>query len=409
MGVLFDLGVSSPQLDRAARGFSYWRDAPLDMRMDSRAGADRRDRRERVRREHARGPHPRVRRGAVRAPDRGPHRGPPPDRTRPTRPGRRGPRRIPAPAPGGRAPHPARRTFQAIRMEVNRELPNLADGLDDSVHLLAPEGRVLVLAYHSLEDRIVKERFAAWGATADAVIPGFPAEPTPRKRSCACCSRAGDASDRRRDRREPACPQRASARRREDQGVMSVKAPAHRLARSVLAPDVARRPCRRSETPSAPPVRDCRAPRSRASQRSQHVAHGAQDDESRHAQPVPRRDRTPTRPQALDPYRGSAARRSAPARHPRGAGRRGDAHDRGVPRRAGAEPGRRRSHARPASPRPRSGYENARLQNSLSSRLHRSRSVRPNSGWCRPASRRSRSRFPVTAPKRGSETSAFAD
>ena len=47
-------------------------------------------------------------------------------------------------------------------MEVNRELPNLADGLDDSVHVIGPEGRVLVLAYHSLEDRMVKEKFAEW-------------------------------------------------------------------------------------------------------------------------------------------------------------------------------------------------------------------------------------------------------
>ena len=74
---------------------------------------------------------------------------------------------IPAPArrTGG---HPARRTFQAIRMEVNRELPNLGDGLEDSVHLLTPGGRVLVLAYHSLEDRIVKQQFAEWSGTAPA-------------------------------------------------------------------------------------------------------------------------------------------------------------------------------------------------------------------------------------------------
>ena len=72
---------------------------------------------------------------------------------------------IPAPArrTGG---HPARRTFQAIRMEVNRELPNLGEGLDDSVHLLTPGGRVLVLAYHSLEDRIVKQQFAEWAGTS---------------------------------------------------------------------------------------------------------------------------------------------------------------------------------------------------------------------------------------------------
>jgi 16S rRNA (cytosine1402-N4)-methyltransferase len=62
-------------------------------------------------------------------------------------------------------------------MEVNRELPNLADGLDESVHLLAPGGRILVLAYHSLEDRMVKERFADWAGTHDEQPPGFPVEP----------------------------------------------------------------------------------------------------------------------------------------------------------------------------------------------------------------------------------------
>jgi 16S rRNA (cytosine1402-N4)-methyltransferase len=51
-------------------------------------------------------------------------------------------------------------------MEVNRELPNLGDGLADSVHLLTPGGRVLVLAYHSLEDRLVKQQFAQWAGTA---------------------------------------------------------------------------------------------------------------------------------------------------------------------------------------------------------------------------------------------------
>ena len=53
-------------------------------------------------------------------------------------------------------------------MEVNRELPNLADGLDESVHVLGPGGRVLVLAYHSLEDRIVKQTFARWAGDDDA-------------------------------------------------------------------------------------------------------------------------------------------------------------------------------------------------------------------------------------------------
>ena len=72
-------------------------------------------------------------------------------------------------------------------MEVNRELPNLADGLDDSVHVIGPEGRVLVLAYHSLEDRMVKETFAGWADTRLRAVP--PKLPVPNRRAtplCAC-------------------------------------------------------------------------------------------------------------------------------------------------------------------------------------------------------------------------------
>lgn len=166
VGVLFDLGVSSPQLDRRERGFSYWADAPLDMRMDSResltaatvvntypeadlAGVIAEFGEERF-----------ARRIAAEIVARRPLEttGDLVDAIKAA---------IPAPArrTGG---HPARRTFQAIRMEVNRELPNLREGLDDSVHLLTPGGRVLVLAYHSLEDRIVKRRFAEWSGTAPA-------------------------------------------------------------------------------------------------------------------------------------------------------------------------------------------------------------------------------------------------
>jgi 16S rRNA (cytosine1402-N4)-methyltransferase len=160
VGVLMDLGVSSPQLDRPERGFSYRFDAPLDMRMDSRQsltaatvvneyGEDElasliaRYGEERFAR--------RVARSIVAA--------------RPLTTTRELvdviTNAIPA-ATRRHGGHPARRTFQAIRMEVNRELPNLADGLDESVHLLGDGGRVLVLAYHSLEDRMVKERFRDW-------------------------------------------------------------------------------------------------------------------------------------------------------------------------------------------------------------------------------------------------------
>jgi 16S rRNA (cytosine1402-N4)-methyltransferase len=178
MGILFDLGVSSPQLDLPERGFTYWGDAPLDMRMDSAQALTA----ERVVNEYTEtglaeliahnGEERYARSIAARIVA---HR---PLRTTadlvtavkeaiPARARRRG-------------GHPARRTFQAIRMEVNRELPNLAAGLDESVHIVGPGGRVLALAYHSLEDRAVKERFTRWAGEdqASQPPPGLPVEPT---------------------------------------------------------------------------------------------------------------------------------------------------------------------------------------------------------------------------------------
>jgi 16S rRNA (cytosine1402-N4)-methyltransferase len=171
VGILFDLGVSSPQLDRPERGFSYWSDAALDMRMDSSQELTA----AKVVNEYAEAEltnliaangeerfAARIARGIVaRRPLR--TTGELVDVIKEA---------IPAPA-RRRGGHPARRTFQAIRMEVNRELPNLAAGLDESVHLLAPGGRALVLAYHSLEDRLVKRRFAELSGTgpAEAYVP----------------------------------------------------------------------------------------------------------------------------------------------------------------------------------------------------------------------------------------------
>jgi 16S rRNA (cytosine1402-N4)-methyltransferase len=175
-GMLFDLGVSSPQLDVTERGFSYWGEAPLDMRMDAaqELTAARvlneysEDELVRILQEY--GEERFARRIAARIVAKRPL-----ETTEdlveavkeavPARARRRG-------------GHPARRTFQAVRMEVNRELPNIAEGLDESVHLLAPGGRILVLAYHSLEDRLVKERFARWTGAHEEPVPGLPVEPT---------------------------------------------------------------------------------------------------------------------------------------------------------------------------------------------------------------------------------------
>ena len=177
MGVLFDLGVSSPQLDRGSRGFSYMADAPLDMRMDARQDltaalvVNEYDEADLARiiatfgeERHARS----IARSIVAR--------------RPLLTTGDLVAAITAAIPGRlrrTGPHPARRTFQAIRMEVNRELPNLADGLDDAVRVISPQGRVVVLAYHSLEDRMVKETFARWsGADAAAQTPPkFPVAP----------------------------------------------------------------------------------------------------------------------------------------------------------------------------------------------------------------------------------------
>jgi 16S rRNA (cytosine1402-N4)-methyltransferase len=153
-GVLYDLGVSSMQLDRPERGFSYRLAGPLDMRMgpDGPSAMDLVN--EASEAELARiistyGEEPRARRVAaaiVRARRRAPIRTT--DELA----------RIVAAALGARrgGPHPARRAFQALRIAVNRELEELEESLPRAVALLAPGERLVAIAYHSLEDRIVK-------------------------------------------------------------------------------------------------------------------------------------------------------------------------------------------------------------------------------------------------------------
>jgi 16S rRNA (cytosine1402-N4)-methyltransferase len=171
-GVLFDLGVSSAHLDRADRGFSYHHDGPLDMRMDRSqrltaaavvneygedelahilgANGDERFARRIARAVVAARPLATTTELAdvVRA-------------------------AIPAPA-RRRGGHPARRSFQAIRMEVNAELEVLGAALDQAVDLLSPGGRCVVLAYHSGEDRLVKSRFAEAASGGCQCPPGLP-------------------------------------------------------------------------------------------------------------------------------------------------------------------------------------------------------------------------------------------
>jgi len=171
-GVLFDLGVSSPQLDRAERGFSYRGDGPLDMRMDATSAWTASDvvngysqaELERVLREHGDERHAgRIARAIVA------HR--PIESTSALAEIVRD--AIPAPA-RRRGGHPAKRTFQAIRIEVNRELAILPAAVDGAIDATAPGGRVVVLAYHSGEDRIVKERFRHAATGGCTCPPGLP-------------------------------------------------------------------------------------------------------------------------------------------------------------------------------------------------------------------------------------------
>jgi 16S rRNA (cytosine1402-N4)-methyltransferase len=156
-GMLFDLGVSSMQLDEPARGFSFREDAPLDMRMAG-SSADEPSAADLVNglseRELADvifhyGDERRSRRIAAAIVRKRPITTT--DQLAGVVVGAVGRR------PGG--PHPARRTFQALRIAVNRELEELAASLPHATKLLVPGGRVVVISYHSLEDGIVKRAF----------------------------------------------------------------------------------------------------------------------------------------------------------------------------------------------------------------------------------------------------------
>jgi len=173
MGLLFDLGVSSPQLDDPARGFAYAQDAPLDMRMDrtqDRTAADvvngypaaelARVLRDYGEERFAR----RIADAVVRERSRAPI-------TSTLRLSAIVKDAIPA-ATRRTGGNPAKRTFQALRIEVNDELATLRRALPAALGVLAVGGRVVVLAYHSLEDRIVKRELVR--LSADPAPPGLP-------------------------------------------------------------------------------------------------------------------------------------------------------------------------------------------------------------------------------------------
>ncbi|MFQ7442565.1 MAG: 16S rRNA (cytosine(1402)-N(4))-methyltransferase RsmH [Gemmiger formicilis] len=160
-GALLDLGVSSHQLDDAARGFSYHADAPLDMRMSQQGptAADlvnTLDREEltRILRDYGEEPYAWQIAGKIVAARASSH----PDHAA----AGRDRRRRCAPAERRKAKNPARRTFQAIRIAVNSELDALNEGLDAIFDCLAPGGRLCVITFHSLEDRLVKNKFRRW-------------------------------------------------------------------------------------------------------------------------------------------------------------------------------------------------------------------------------------------------------
>jgi len=159
-GILFDLGVSSYQLDEPERGFSYMEDGPLDMRMNRGNGQSARDLVNNLPAEELRdilkiyGEERwavRIAEFIVRRRDKAPlvTTGELVDIVKAA---------IPARARRS-GPHPARRTFQALRIAVNRELDELRLGLDQAIKILCPGGRLVVISYHSLEDRIVKTMF----------------------------------------------------------------------------------------------------------------------------------------------------------------------------------------------------------------------------------------------------------
>jgi 16S rRNA (cytosine1402-N4)-methyltransferase len=196
-GILFDCGVSSPQLDQAERGFSFQQDGPLDMRMDPSTGVPvsawlASAAVDEIRNVIGRLGEERFA-GRIAAAI---------DRARAAAPLERTlqladivSRAVPTREPGK---HAATRTFQALRIWINDELGELARGLEQAVTLLAPGGRLAVISFHSLEDRLVRDFLRAQSSVAPALakLPELPASARPRLRLVGRKLRAGAAEVR---------------------------------------------------------------------------------------------------------------------------------------------------------------------------------------------------------------------
>ena len=185
-GILFDLGVSSAQLDQPERGLSFQQDGPLDMRMNPTCGHTAEDLvntlpatqlaniihefgEERYSR--------RIARAIVRVRRQSPLRSTL-DLSRVIR------ESVPRSYRSGRL-HPATRTFQALRMAVNDELGSLKTGLEEAIDVLAPGGRLCVISFHSLEDRVVKQTFRRLAHDAPdqwAILTKKPVSPSLQER-----------------------------------------------------------------------------------------------------------------------------------------------------------------------------------------------------------------------------------
>lgn len=192
-GVLLDLGVSSPQLDEAERGFSFQADGPLDMRMDQSRGQSAADwvnsaseeeltwvLKEYGEERFAK----RMARAIVKEREHKPF----------TRTKQLAEVIKEANPAWEKGKHPATRAFQAIRIQINNELRDLELVLEQAVQVLAPGGRLVVISFHSLEDRLVK-RFIRRQEQGDPLPLGLPVRDEQLNRRLRSCGKAVKASD----------------------------------------------------------------------------------------------------------------------------------------------------------------------------------------------------------------------